>query len=395
MPCPSHLHSHLEQGLNAAATCLLQAGSPNPAPVGSFALDSRASPAIARRTRPRPPLHSLNQNARWEIWVYVSLDAGGSWQPLRLNLPVAPVHDLVVKDGDLVAATHGRSFWILDDVTPIREMTDEALGGDAYLFEPRPAYRGLKMLGKIAPERIGPGKNYWVAIGVPATFKEETAPDGSATRAFLDAGHNPPDGAVVTYYLGDQPEDGAALMFIDPDGREVRRFTDVPAEQGMNRFVWDMRHRGPRTAPGDDDSCLIAGPNPPGPLVTPGAYTVRLEVGGETLTRRLEALKAPRSEASDSDLAEQLALLLRIRDRLSEVNDAVNELRSVRGQVGEWLARAGASEEMAAAGRAIVERLDDVEGRLIATWRTSERGQMGTPLPKAGRGARHAGQRRR
>ncbi len=317
-----------------------------------------------------------------ETGVYVSLDAGGLWQPLQLNLPVTPIHDLLVKDGDLVAATHGRSFWILDDLTPLRQMTGEALDSDAYLFEPRPAYRGMNLVGKIAPERIGPGKNYWAAIGYAATFEEETAPDGGVTRTFLDAGHNPPDGAAITYYLRERPDDGAKLTFLDPDGQEVRSFPDAPAERGMNRFAWDMRHPGPRAAPGDERARLIAGPAPAGPMAAPGTYTVRLDTGGRSLARPLTALKDPRSEASDSDLAEQLSLLLRIRDRLSEVNDAVNELRGVRRQIREWLARTGKSGEAAETGLALVERLDDVEARLIATWQTSERGQMGAPLPK-------------
>ena len=96
----------------------------------------------------------------------------------------------------------------------------------------------------------------------------------------------------------------------------------------MNRFAWDMRHDGPRDAPGDDEARLIAGPSPSGPSVVPGAYTVRLEAAGRTLTRELKIVKDPRSEASDAGLDEQLALLLRLRDRISETNDAINETAS-------------------------------------------------------------------
>ena len=117
----------------------------------------------------------------------------------------------------------------------------------------------------------------------------------------------------------------------------------------------------------------------------PGACTVRLEASGRTRERRLNIVKDPRSEASDADLAEQLDLLLRIRDRLSETNDAINQLRRVRRQVREWIDRAGevpGGGEVETAGGAVVERLDDIESRLVSTWRTTERGQMGTPLPK-------------
>ena len=319
-----------------------------------------------------------------ETGVYVSPDAGASWQSIRLNLPVTPIHDLLVKDGDLVAATHGRSFWILDDLSPLRGLTEEATSDAVHLFEPRPAVRALNMLGKIEPVRIGPGKNYWVAIGAAATFEEVETPEGVTERVFLDAGHNPPEGATITYHLREGSKDGAAIMFIDAEGREVRRFCGLPAEAGMNRFVWDMRHAGPREAPGDAAERLIAGPSPRGPAAVPGDYTVRLEAAGRTLTRKLRVVKDPRSEASDADLDEQLGLLLRLRDRISETNDAIVELRQVRRQVREWVGRAEATQGavVVEAGRAIVERLDGIESRLIATWQTTERGQMGTPLPK-------------
>ena len=320
-----------------------------------------------------------------ETGVYVSPDSGASWQSLRLNLPVTPIHDLLVKDADLVAATHGRSFWILDDVTPLRVISREALEDEIHLFEPRSAFRALNILGKLGPERFGPGKNYWVAIGAAATFEETEKPDGAKDRVFLDAGKNPPEGAIITYHLRERSADGAALTFLDTEGREVSRLSGLPAEAGMNRFVWDMRYEGPCEAPGDDGSRLIAGPSPNGPAVVPGACTVRLEASGQTRERRLNIVKDPRSEASDADLAEQLDLLLRIRDRLSETNDAINQLRRVRRQVREWIDRAGevpGGGEVETAGGAVVERLDDIESRLVSTWRTTERGQMGTPLPK-------------
>ena len=320
-----------------------------------------------------------------ETGVYVSPDSGASWQSLQLNLPVTPIHDLLVKDGDLVAGTHGRSFWILDDLTPLRGLTREALEDEAHLFEPKPTFRALNMLGKTDPGRIGPGKNYLLALGAAATFEETETPEGVAERVFLDAGQNPPDGAVITYHLRERAEDGAALTFLDPDGREVRRFCKLPAEAGMNRIAWDMRHDGPREAPGDDDERLIAGPTPKGPASVPGTYTVRLETAGQTLTRKLKIVKDPLSEASDADLDEQLALLLRLRDSISETNDAINELRRVRRQVREWTGHAAAvpdADEVVASGGAVIEKLDAIESRLVSNWQTTERGQFGTPLPK-------------
>ena len=320
-----------------------------------------------------------------ETGVYVSPDAGDSWHSLQQNLPVTPIHDLLVKDGDLVAATHGRSFWILDDLAPLRGMTDDANSDAVHLFEPRPAFRALRMLGKLDPFRMGPGKNYWIAIGAAATFEEVETPEGGAERVFLDAGQNPPDGVTITYHLRERSQDGAAITFLDPEGREVRRFSGLPSEEGMHRFVWDMRHEGPREAPGDDAERLIAGPAPEGPAGMPGSYTIRLETAGRTLTRSLKVVKDPRSEASDADLEEQLDLLLRLRDRISETNDAIVDLRRVRRQLREWVDRADGTQgadEVVTAGTTIIERLDGIESRLVATWQTTERGQMGTPLPK-------------
>ncbi len=324
-----------------------------------------------------------------ETGVYVSPNSGASWQSLQRNLPVTPIHDLLVKDGDLVAATHGRSFWILDDLSPLRGLTDEATSDAVHLFEPAPAFRPLRMLGKLDSFRMGPGKNYWIAIGAAATFEDVAAADGGTERSFLDAGHNPPEGAIITYHLGESSEDGATLAILDTEGGEVRRFTGLPAEAGMNRFVWNLRHEGPREAPGNDDERLVAGPTPEGPTAVPGSYTVRLETAGRTLTRSLSIVKDPRSEASDADLDDQLTLLHRIRDGISETNLAIDELRRVRRQVREWVDRADGTEggsQAVDSGRSIVERLDGIESRLVATWQTTERGQLGTPLPKLAEG---------
>jgi hypothetical protein len=197
---------------------------------------------------------------------------------------------------------------------------------------------------------------------------------------------------IVTYHLRERPEPGPVLAFFDEEGHEIRRFSagdeggpDVPAVQGMNCFVWDMRYPGAREAPGDEGAGLMAGPVLAGPQVTPGVYSVRLDVAGGTHTRSVEVRADPRAQVSDDDLAAQLALLIRIRDRLSETHDEINELRSVRRQVGEWLARGKGrpgAVALAEAGDGIVERLNAAESHLISTRATSERGQMGEPLPR-------------
>ena len=321
-----------------------------------------------------------------EKGVYTSLDRGESWHSLQINLPNTPIHDLVIKDGDLIAATHGRSFWILDDITPLRYLKQTRLEEPVYLLKPRPVYRPLTTLGEITPERIGPGKNYWIAIGTEATFEDNEAADGTQTRTFLDAGHNPPSGATISYNLkqGSSSKD-VKITILDAEQSTVTKVTGLPAEAGMNRFIWDMRHPGPVEAPGDSDSFLIAGPSPKGPLVTPGNYTIKLELEGKVSTQILKVLKDPKSEATDADLDKQLELLIHIRDKLSETNETINKLRSNRSRLQKYLANTdGVSEKsnITATGLGIIKSLDAMESSLISTWDTSERGQMGTPLPK-------------
>jgi len=217
---------------------------------------------------------------------------------------------------------------------------------------------------------------------VGATFEEVSTPDGGFTRSFLDAGENPPDGVVVTYHLQEQPEERVTLTFLDEDGGTIRHL-EVGDDAGMNRFVWNMRHEPSSEAPGDDSEGLIAGPGMDGPLVAPGTYSVRLDVGGESQTQSFEIVADSRAEADDDDLAEQVSLQLRIRDKVSETHDAINSLRQVRRQVREWQLRGkAAGDVLAESGDAIVGKLGHIEDRLIPTWSTPERGQMGRPLPK-------------
>ncbi|RMF84965.1 MAG: glycosyl hydrolase, partial [Nitrospinota bacterium] len=183
-----------------------------------------------------------------ETGVYISFDDGASWQSLQRNLPVVPIYDLVVKDNDLIAATHGRSFWILDDLTPLHQLNEQVTRSPLHLFSPRPAYRFPPPIGSGRPG--GPGKNYRLASGVPATFYERKTPEGETVRDLLDAGQNPPDGVIITYYLREEPEGEVTLTFRDAQGEIIKRFSSqadtqedshgpqeprVPARAGMNR----------------------------------------------------------------------------------------------------------------------------------------------------------------
>ncbi len=243
-----------------------------------------------------------------ETSVYVSFDDGGHWQPLQLNLPHTSMRDLEVHDNDLIVATHGRSFWILDDLTPLRQITAQVANAAAYLFRPEPAYRML-----------------------PATNEDTPFPPE------VPAGRNPPNGAVLDYYLR-SPQAPVTLAIYDAQGKLVRRYssTDQPAatlaqlnrtlniptywlapfqrlaaSAGMHRFVWDLR-----TTPPAGQRVGYAGPalpgatplTPRGILVVPGTYTATLTVGGRTYTQPLVVKLDPRIAMNAAQLQRQYAL---------------------------------------------------------------------------------------
>ncbi|MFQ5934041.1 MAG: glycosyl hydrolase, partial [Dehalococcoidia bacterium] len=306
-----------------------------------------------------------------ETGVYASFDDGDSWQPIQANLPRVPVHDLAVKDSDLVTATHGRSFWILDDITLLHQLADEVEQASALLFKPRPSYRVVRQRG--FGEKPGPGKNYDLIFDKQVTFYETKKPSGETSRVFLDAGANPPDGVLVNYYLKEKPQGELTLDFIDGSGQSILSCSSqteeedrrVPAEAGMNRFVWDMRYPPPHKVPGDkstEDETKF------GPMAPPGTYQVQLTANGESHTESFEILKDPRVSATQKDLEAQFDLLIKVRDKLSETHDAVNKLRSIRQQVDEWVQRAKGSRAASAVSEAadpLKEKLSAIENELI------------------------------
>ncbi len=313
-----------------------------------------------------------------ETGLYVSFNGGEAWQSLQLNLPVCPVHDLVLKNDDLVVATHGRSFWILDDVTPLHQIQDEMLANEAHLFQPRTAVRHVPNLFEgFSGGR--PGKNYVAMFTNVTTFVEEKTEEGVVNRQFLDAGKNPPDGVIVTYYLKEEPEQPVKLTFLDADGNKVKGFVCKPdeaekeegkeedkdliyisASAGMNRFVWDMRYEDSVKIKGKDFSASKV----TGPRAMLGTYQAQLSVGEESWTQSFEIVIDPRVTADHADLQAQFDMWMEIRDKVSEANTAVNNLRALQEQVEGWLKRTE-GEAITTAGKALKEKLGEIELPLI------------------------------
>ena len=274
---------------------------------------------------------------------------------------------MVVKDDDLVVGTHGRAFWVLDDVTPLHELSSRVGDSSAYLFKPRDAYRFLVEPNPYVTPEPGPDKFYWLSLGMPATFYTDATPEGAPVRRYLDAGPNPPDGVVVTYYLSDRPEGEVRLVFLDDRGNEIATASSEPEDpdavrlstrQGANRYVWDMRYPSGLRLPDDriEERPLR------GPFAPPSEYQVRIEVGGEAQTQAFRILRDPRVSATDADLHEQFEMLIELRDKLTESQRDVLRARAVRDQVDQWVRRA----EGHPGHERLSEAASDLKGKLLA-----------------------------
>jgi len=275
-----------------------------------------------------------------ERGVWYSADDGANWRSLRLNLPIVPVHDLVFKEGDIVLATHGRGFYIMDDVTTLEQMTTAIEAESAHLFKPRDQYR-LATGG-------GFGGGGGRGGGAPAQVTPENAP-------VHPTGQNPPTGVVVQYWLG-AANDTVALDFLDATGKVIRGYSSkadsaaqpaqppedgffgpppaprVANKRGVNTFAWNMRYPDASSFPG----MILWAAGVTGPLVPPGTYKVRLAVNGKPVgTETFKVLPDPRIKATLADWQEQSRVALAVRDRFSEANDAVKEIRRIKSELAD------------------------------------------------------------
>src|SRR6266536_3191135 len=269
-----------------------------------------------------------------ELGIFVSFDDGGHWQPLQLNLPVSPIHDLVVKDDDLVVATHGRSFWVLDDITPLRQLSVQSPQADVILYQPQTALR----------------------LHYPEEFDKRQP-----------VGDNPPPGAIINYYFKTAPKEEVSLDILGSSGKVVRHLSSkekkdgeqppewpdrverpktIPANEGMNRFAWDLRHDDPIQIPG----AFYSGVGPRGPLAPPGDYQVKLTAGGRSQTAPLHL--------------------------------AVNEIRDLRSQIQNLHKRFGDDPRLKATFAAaddLDHKMSEIEQKLIQVNMKGSEGNLAFP----------------
>jgi photosystem II stability/assembly factor-like uncharacterized protein len=273
-----------------------------------------------------------------ETGAYVSFDAGASWQSLQRNLPPVAVAYMQVKNDDLVVATHGRGFWIMDTMAALRQITPEVVSAPAHLFEvPATERRGGR--GGFGGGRgaARAGVQFGSAGPMVMAYEDVRGPDGRSSRTYLTGGPNPPAGVPIEYYLKQPPSGEATLTIVDSQGHAVQKFSSqagraLPAAAGMNRFFWDMRYPGAREAASAVQLASFEASRPVPPVAPPGRYLARLIVGGQTYERPFEIRRDSRGTATDADLQAQFDLLVKIRDKVSETSDALTKLREVRRQ---------------------------------------------------------------
>ncbi len=303
--------------------------------------------AYVRSVREDPKVKGLLY-AGTETGVYFSIDDGAHWQSLQLNLPTTPIHDLAIKDDDLIAATHGRSFWILDDVSPLRQASANISSDDFHLYQPATATR-LHFPDQVDRKR--------------------------------PVGDNPPKGAVFYYYLKAKPaeKEEITIDIFDAQGKRVRHLSNreatkneqppewpdqekpanlLPDNAGMNRFAWDFRYDEPVQIPG----AFYAGDPPRGPLVTPGAYQVKLTVRGKTQSAPLNVAIDPRiqSTVTVADLQKLNDLAFKTREDIDALHRAVNQIRGLRANLEtleKWTAAGSPNSEVIASAKALDQKM--------------------------------------
>ena len=283
-----------------------------------------------------------------EFGMYISFDDGTSWKPFQLNLPIVPITDLTIKNNNLIAATQGRSFWLIDDLTPLHQLNDGVTNSNVFLFKPMPSYR---MNGGPAGRR-----------GQPKT-----------------EGINHPNGVMIHFFLKDTTKAVASLEILENNGTLIKKFAtkpdkkikeeQLPIKPGMNKLNWNMRHAD---AEGFDGLIMWAG-SLTGPKVVPGIYKARLTINGAATETEFEILKDPRTNNTVSDIKAQFDFSMAVRDKLSETNKAVKNIRTVRDQINRVTEPMKGKDDMKEVNEMAKTILDDIKKIEEALYQTKNK----------------------
>ena len=294
-----------------------------------------------------------------EAGMYISFDDGASWKPFQLNLPIVPITDLTIKNDNLIAATQGRSFWLIDDITPLHQLNDEVAASNAHLFKPLASYR---MNG-------GQGGGY---MPVPK-----------------DEGKNHPNGVMVYYYLKDTAKTTASLEIMEMNGKVIKKFATKPDKKakeeplkikpGMNLQLWNMRYPNAEGF----DGLIMWGASLRGPKAVPGKYKAKLTVNGNAMETEFEILKDPRTQGTIADIQEQFNFAIKVRDKLSDANMAVKKIRDARDQINrviEPMKDKPEFKDVNDMAKSILDNVKDVEEDLYQTKNRSGQDPLNFPI---------------
>ena len=296
-----------------------------------------------------------------EMGIFVSFNDGENWQPLQQNLPLTPVHDIAIqkRDHDLVVATHGRSFWVLDNLDPLYQIMDnkDLASKKSYLFTPEPTYRTHSRQERGVPE----GQN--APAGVLVNYFLKDKPTSETNLVFLNEKRD-----TVIKYSSTKDKKGKSLEINKSfyQKEKIERPGIISAEAGLNTFEWDMRYAD---ATDVDGGALMWSGSIAGPKVAPGKYIVQLlQKDSFIMEQPFEVKKDPRISGTNEDIAESVKLQLKVRDKLSETHQSINDLRSVRKQVTEYVASVKDSvfkKELEKISKPMVDSMKLVEDKLI------------------------------
>ena len=306
-----------------------------------------------RATREDPKRPGLLYAAS-ERTVYVSFDDGGQWQPLSLNLPVVQVSDLVVEENDVVIATHGRSFWVLEDIGPLRQMNDEVAAADSWLFEPTDPVRGIDR---------GASFQYYLAQDAERVSIEVLDAAGEVVRSYE---------GVASDEEEEEEDDSPFARFFGGGGAAA-----PSVKAGAHSFRWDLRY----PAWTDFDGRIMWAARPMGPTAVPGSYTVRMTVDdGAPQTRDFDVLVNPNLDGvTVADLRERFELAIEIRDRVSAANEAVIKVRDIEGQIAERLEETD-EDEIEEQAEVVEENLNVVEAEIYQVRNQSNQDPLNYPI---------------
>jgi photosystem II stability/assembly factor-like uncharacterized protein len=300
---------------------------------------------VIRADRKRPGL----LYAGTEYGMYISYDDGNNWKKFQLNLPVVPITDLTIKENDLIVATQGRAFWVLNDLSVVQQKDETIIGKPLHVFAVNPAYRM----------------------------------DGGSNPNIKNAGSNPPNGVVFNYYLKGGDSTKATVTVFDRDGKPIRTFSKDAKEtpdkieysQGMNQFVWDMQYPAVEKVEG----MVLWGGNISGPKVPPGTYKARFRYGKDSADIPFTILGDPNYKMTQGDYDEQVRFLLQVKDKFSEIQKTIKNIQTLRGQINDLSSRV-TDKDIKQMADSIKKQMTAIEEALYQTNAKSSQDVLNYPI---------------